>query len=135
LSITTRLILPTVDTLRLSGAGEIMEVLADNGQRPLSADNLSQHNMQDGSKAPLEWIVVRIEVSDTGYGIKAQDMSQSKLFCKSSKCLLRVRVVELTVFFYLFFVKLRLTKRNKVVNKVGLFLFILHWPVSEILIL
>jgi signal transduction histidine kinase len=65
-----------------------MEVSADNAQRPLSADYLSQHNMQDVNKPPLEWIVVRIEVSDTGYGIKAQDMSQSKLFCKSSECLL-----------------------------------------------
>lgn len=75
-----------MDTLRLSDEEKIVEVLVDDAQRPLSADYLSQHNMQDGSKAPLEWIVVRIEVSDTGYGIKAQDMSQSKLFCELSEC-------------------------------------------------
>ncbi|KIM44414.1 hypothetical protein M413DRAFT_442397 [Hebeloma cylindrosporum] len=80
LTVRTRLILPAVETLHLPDEEKTMEVLADGAQRPLSADYLSQHNMQDGSKPPLEWIVVRIEVSDTGYGIKAKDMSQSKLF-------------------------------------------------------
>ena len=86
LSITTRLILPAVNTLHLSEEEKTVEVLADDAQRPLSADYLSLHNMQDGSKSPLEWIVVRVEVSDTGYGIKAQDMSRSKLFCESLEC-------------------------------------------------
>lgn len=95
LSITTRLILPAVDTLRLSDEEKFEEILAGDAQRPLSADYLSQHNMQDESKAPLEWIVVRIEVSDTGYGIKAQDMSRSKLFCESLECASDVRIVGL----------------------------------------
>ena len=52
-------------------------------QRPLSASYLNQHDkQQDKPPSSLEWIAVRIEVTDTGYGIKAQDMSQSKLFCK-----------------------------------------------------
>lgn len=52
-------------------------------QRPLSANYLSQHDkQQDKPPSLLEWIAVRIEVTDTGYGIKAQDMAQSKLFCK-----------------------------------------------------
>jgi len=97
LFIKTRLILPTVDTLHLSDEDKNMEILADDAQRPLSADFLSQHNMQDGSKAPLEWIVVRIEVSDTGYGIKTQDMSQSKLFCEPSECASDVSIIELTL--------------------------------------
>ena len=97
MSITTRLILPAVDMLHLSEEEKIVEVLADDAQRPLSADYLSQHNMQDGSKSPLEWIVVRIEVSDTGYGIKAQDMSRSKLFCESSECAPNVRVCWIDV--------------------------------------
>ena len=52
-------------------------------QRPLSTSYLSQHDkQQDKPSGSLEWIAVRIEVTDTGYGIKAQDMAQSKLFCK-----------------------------------------------------
>ena len=52
-------------------------------QRPLSTSYLSQHDkQQDKPSSSLEWIAVRIEVTDTGYGIKAQDMAQSKLFCK-----------------------------------------------------
>ena len=52
-------------------------------QRPLSASYLNQHDkQQDKPPSSLEWIAVRIEVTDTGYGIKAQDMAQSKLFCK-----------------------------------------------------
>lgn len=53
----------------------------------LSATHLNQHNInEDKSKVrtPLEWIVVRIEVSDTGCGIRSKDMAQSKLFCKYS---------------------------------------------------
>ncbi|KAI0058853.1 hypothetical protein BV25DRAFT_1918961 [Artomyces pyxidatus] len=48
------------------------------GGSPLSADTLSQHNMMH-AKVP-ELIVVRIEVTDTGYGIPPKDMMQSKLF-------------------------------------------------------
>lgn len=50
----------------------------------LSADHLSQHN-GSGVKHDVEWIVVRIEVTDTGYGIQQKDMQQSKLFSKPPK--------------------------------------------------
>jgi hypothetical protein len=53
-----------------------------NEHPPLSATHLSQHNNGGETPPPLEWIVVRIEVTDTGYGIKARDMAQSKLFCE-----------------------------------------------------
>ncbi|KIP07109.1 hypothetical protein PHLGIDRAFT_71543 [Phlebiopsis gigantea 11061_1 CR5-6] len=47
----------------------------------LSASYLSQHNvMHSKPPPPLEWIVVRIEISDTGCGIRRKDMVQSKLF-------------------------------------------------------
>ena len=50
---------------------------------PLSTDLLTEHNRQHGKPLQqLEWIVVRIEVTDTGYGIKQEDMAQSKLFCE-----------------------------------------------------
>lgn len=40
-----------------------------------------EHNQQHAT-SPLEYIVVRIEVTDTGFGIKPQDMVESKLFCE-----------------------------------------------------
>jgi len=47
----------------------------------LSANHLSQHNLHHSKPhQPLEWIVVRIEVTDTGCGIKPKDIAQSKLF-------------------------------------------------------
>ena len=48
------------------------------GQAPLSANHLSQHNLHH--RKPVEFVVVRIEVEDTGCGIKAQDMVANKLF-------------------------------------------------------
>ncbi|KAH9893343.1 hypothetical protein C8Q73DRAFT_746102 [Cubamyces lactineus] len=59
------------------GAGE-----NGNGHPQLSATHLTQHNVLHSKPAPpLEWIVVRIEVKDTGCGIRPKDMVQSKLFC------------------------------------------------------
>ncbi|EIN05969.1 hypothetical protein PUNSTDRAFT_145366 [Punctularia strigosozonata HHB-11173 SS5] len=49
------------------------------GALPLSHSHLSQHNLHHDRTA-LQWIVVRIEVSDTGCGIRRRDMQQSKLF-------------------------------------------------------
>ncbi|TFY68845.1 hypothetical protein EVJ58_g762 [Rhodofomes roseus] len=46
----------------------------------LSATHLTQHNNTLSKPPPIEWIVVRIEVTDTGYGIRPKDMVQSKLF-------------------------------------------------------
>ena len=55
-----------------------------DGHVQLSASYLSQHNtIHSKPPPPLEWIVVRIEVTDTGCGIRRKDMVQSKLFCKS----------------------------------------------------
>jgi osomolarity two-component system sensor histidine kinase SLN1 len=51
--------------------------------RPLSSNYLSQHDFgHETTASPLEGIVVRIEVTDTGYGIRPKDMVESKLFCK-----------------------------------------------------
>ncbi|KAJ7656255.1 hypothetical protein DFH06DRAFT_468406 [Mycena polygramma] len=44
----------------------------------LSATHLSQHNLANG--ADLKSIVVRIEVTDTGYGITRRDMDECNLF-------------------------------------------------------
>ena len=49
--------------------------------QPLSTDRLTEHNKRHAT-SPLEYIIVRIEVTDTGCGIKPEDMVQSKLFCE-----------------------------------------------------
>ena len=46
----------------------------------LSEDRLSEHNSNVESPKLLERIVVRIEVTDTGYGIRQKEMYQTKLF-------------------------------------------------------
>ncbi|CAL1717262.1 unnamed protein product [Somion occarium] len=46
----------------------------------LSINHLTQHNFNHSKPSPLEWIVVRIEVTDTGCGIRPRDMKESKLF-------------------------------------------------------
>ena len=48
----------------------------------LSTTLLSQHDVIHSKPPPLEWIVVRIEVTDTGCGIRQKDMAQTKLFCE-----------------------------------------------------
>ena len=52
----------------------------------LSAKTLDQHNASHRRRLTLDRIVVRIEVSDTGYGIKAKDIAKGKLFCESLLC-------------------------------------------------
>ncbi|KAI0701496.1 hypothetical protein BC835DRAFT_213923 [Cytidiella melzeri] len=49
-------------------------------EQPLSAARLDQHNSIHNNAPPTECIVVRIEVTDTGCGIRHKDMVQSKLF-------------------------------------------------------
>lgn len=62
---------------------ESFKVPAGNQQHSLSMTHLSEHNLRHSKpRPPLEWIVVRIEVTDTGSGIKPKDMAQSKLFCE-----------------------------------------------------
>ena len=70
---------PCVCTRHAGGAGCDTEKGECAG---LSARSLDQHNASHRRGAVLEKIVVRIEVSDTGYGIKARDIKKGKLFCK-----------------------------------------------------
>ncbi|KAI0769211.1 hypothetical protein BC629DRAFT_1292280 [Irpex lacteus] len=49
-------------------------------EQQLSAARLDQHNSIHNKAPPTECIVVRIEVTDTGCGIRQKDMVQSKLF-------------------------------------------------------
>lgn len=54
---------------------------------PLSALQLSRHNSEDDVNS-VERIVVRIEVHDTGVGIRAKDLVDNKLFRSVSSLLL-----------------------------------------------
>ena len=47
----------------------------------LSAQSLDMHNRRN--EPQRDWIVVRVEVADTGCGIPPKEMLQSKLFCAS----------------------------------------------------
>lgn len=94
LRIATRLILPACSHRDLSAENGMREVgdtekaeREDEGisDAPgLSAHFLERHNR---SHAPQrDWVVVRIEVTDTGCGIPPKEMVQSKLFCVFDSC-------------------------------------------------
>jgi signal transduction histidine kinase len=89
LRIATRLVLPacshrnlsTENGMREAGNAEKVEREGEemNGAPRLSAHSLDRHNRWHAPQR--DWIVVRIEVTDTGYGIPPKEMVQSKLFC------------------------------------------------------
>ncbi|KAK7685740.1 hypothetical protein QCA50_011086 [Cerrena zonata] len=54
--------------------------VCQNQHQPLSRNHLIQHDRLHSKSTPLEWIVVRMEISDTGCGIRSKDMKMSKLF-------------------------------------------------------
>ncbi|KAI0726397.1 hybrid sensor histidine kinase [Fomitopsis betulina] len=94
LTMTTKLLLPDLSRLGESNVvsneletKESQEIPIDLQcpvtppmSQPLSSGRLTQHNKTLSKTLALEWIVVRIEVTDTGYGIRPSDMVQSKLF-------------------------------------------------------
>jgi osomolarity two-component system, sensor histidine kinase SLN1 len=83
LTISTRLILPSAHPPSESVRKEdVLSQACINEPHSLSMHNLSLHNLSQAPSQPLDSIVVRIEVTDTGCGIKAEDMIHSKLFCE-----------------------------------------------------
>jgi len=56
---------------------------ANGADAPLSDDALISHNAWHEGRPPLDRIIVRIEVHDTGVGIQSGDLAHSKLFCES----------------------------------------------------
>jgi hypothetical protein len=52
------------------------------GVNELSEDRLSGHDHHTEPLKPLERIIVRIEVTDTGCGIHQKEMHQTNLFSK-----------------------------------------------------
>jgi hypothetical protein len=80
-SISTKLILPTSSISYEQGnSPDASATLPDSNQHPLSATRLALHDMQQGSVPSLERIIVRVEVTDTGCGIKACDLAHGRLF-------------------------------------------------------
>jgi signal transduction histidine kinase len=53
-------------------------------EHPLSAKSLNQHNLHHSCSAAIDTIVVRIEITDTGFGIRQKDLVKGKLFCERS---------------------------------------------------
>ncbi|KAF7795011.1 hypothetical protein EIP86_006155 [Pleurotus ostreatoroseus] len=104
LTITTRLILPQrnpiprVESITVAGSdaklssgassdspASVFKDLTNELPTPvppqLSRTHLARHNSYHSSKPnPLEWIAVRIEVTDTGKGIRPKDMIECRLF-------------------------------------------------------
>ncbi|GAW08294.1 histidine kinase [Lentinula edodes] len=73
--IRTRLILPSSPSLPHNEENEQNSIQDES----LTTQNVEKHD-EENNPENISRIVVRIEVSDTGSGIKPQDMAQSKLF-------------------------------------------------------
>ncbi|KAJ7491943.1 hypothetical protein FB451DRAFT_1216444 [Mycena latifolia] len=94
ITISTKLIHPTPDEITYSEGPSTpatesvppVDVVPSPSKRghghALSASHLSQHNLANGVNpvGELKSIVVRIEVTDTGYGITRRDMDECNLF-------------------------------------------------------
>ena len=82
ISITTKLVLPSPEDLARSlGRSTIANSprAEGNSGTQLSAEYLDLHNLGSEPNG-LDRIVVRIEVTDTGYGIERKEMHRIKLF-------------------------------------------------------
>ncbi|TDL23697.1 hypothetical protein BD410DRAFT_720943 [Rickenella mellea] len=87
LMITTKLIVPSDRTATStppspSHHSQIHDVesLSEKGLPYLSVATLSRHNLHHTPENKLDNIVVRIEITDTGYGIRQKDLVRGKLF-------------------------------------------------------
>ncbi|KAJ6619945.1 hypothetical protein B0H10DRAFT_1912522 [Mycena sp. CBHHK59/15] len=90
ITISTRLIHPTLEVAYSEGPSTPPAETEPSIRSPgcarekghtLSTSHLSQHNLATGTNAvELKTIVVRIEVTDTGYGITRRDMDECNLF-------------------------------------------------------
>ena len=91
ISVSTKLITPVLPHKTAPSTSDIARappMSGDDKLPSLSSSHLSEHDLHTQSKLPLDWIAVRIEVSDTGCGIQRADMVGCKLFCKFHATLL-----------------------------------------------
>lgn len=90
LCISTRLIVPACSHRNLSGDDgtkeeESSKKTEKENKEMSDVPELSTHSLDrhdQWHEPQRDWIVVRIEVMDTGYGIPPKEMVQSKLFCE-----------------------------------------------------
>lgn len=86
ITITTKLVIPSPEDLARSLENPTVPnspaAEGDPGTQ-LSAEYLDLHNLGSEPNKALERVVVRIEVSDTGYGIEQKEMHRIKLFSES----------------------------------------------------
>ncbi|TFK71678.1 hypothetical protein BDN72DRAFT_895509 [Pluteus cervinus] len=84
LTVTTRLVLPVLpefqDGSSHAHGSEACCETAGVGHHRLSHTHLSLHDMAHSKPKPVDNIVVRVEVTDTGYGIRRRDLARNKLF-------------------------------------------------------
>ncbi|KAF9653820.1 hypothetical protein BDM02DRAFT_3215706 [Thelephora ganbajun] len=83
ISITTKLVIPSPEDLeRNLKEPTVLNSPSAEGDpgTQLSAEHLDLHNLESEQKKTLDRIVVRIEVTDTGYGIEQKEMYRIKLF-------------------------------------------------------
>ena len=87
ITITTKLVIPSSEDL----ARSLKPPTVPNSPVPegdpgtqLSAEYLDLHNLGSEPKKTWERVVVRIEVSDTGYGIGRKEMRGTRLFSEPS---------------------------------------------------
>ena len=80
--ITTKLVIPSPEDLKKPTAPNSPSAEGDPGTQ-LSTEYLDLHNRGSNQKKTLERVVVRIEVTDTGYGIERKEMHRIKLFSES----------------------------------------------------
>lgn len=83
IKISTKLLYPDpVEVRRINGktSKERPSSRISNGIIGLSEDRMSERSSDTEPHKPLERIIVRIEVTDTGYGIRQKEMYQTKLF-------------------------------------------------------
>ena len=97
ITVTTKLIIPSPEDLARGLKRPIIPNSPASGGDPgiqLSAEYLDLHNLGSEPKKSPERVVVRIEVSDTGYGIEQKEMRGTRLFSESSPCVMLASVLS-----------------------------------------
>jgi len=109
--ITTKLVIPSPEDLKKPTVPNSPSAEGDPGTQ-LSTEYLDLHNRGSNQKKSLERVVVRIEVTDTGYGIERKEMHRIKLFSESLLLVILTSLVSA-----LNLVQVLSTKRNRDDNK------------------
>jgi len=109
--ITTKLVIPSPEDLKKPTVPNSPSAEGDPGTQ-LSTEYLDLHNRGSNQKKTLERVVVRIEVTDTGYGIERKEMHRIKLFSESPLLVIPASLVST-----LNPVQVHSTKRNRDDNK------------------